>query len=102
MNSDPSSVIQARSNLYIHLLNWPSDLAGKFGATDVQQQRTIVITQVNRILHVPRPSGSLTQPRGVAMVSFILNRNPMISVIKGPRGIYIAIDTILAQFQADY
>lgn len=93
MNSDPSSVIQARSNLYLHRLNSLSDLAGKFGATDVQQQRMIVKTQVNKILHVPRPSGSLTQPRGVGMVSFILNINLMNSVIKGQRGLYIAIES---------
>lgn len=94
MNSDPSSVIQARSNLYLHLLNSPSDLAGKFGATDVQQQRMIVTTQVNKIPHVPRPSGSLTQPRGVGMVSFIVDTNLMISIIKGEHGLNIAIKPI--------
>lgn len=93
MNSDPSSVIQARSNLYLHLLNSPSDLAGKFGVTDVQQQRMIVTTQVNKIPHVPRPSGSLTQPCGVGMVSFIVGTNLIISVIKGEWERYIAIES---------
>lgn len=73
INSEPSSARPARSNLYLHLLNVPSDLAGKFGETDVQQQRKIVRTQVDKILHVPRPSGSLTQPRAVGMVSFMFD-----------------------------
>lgn len=62
-NSDPSSAIQARSNLYLHFLNVPSDLAGRFGDTDVQQQRMMVRMQVDKMFHVPLPSGSGTHSR---------------------------------------
>jgi hypothetical protein len=51
----------------------PSDGAGRFGDTDVQQQRMIVRTQVDKMPHVPLPSGSGTQSRVVVILSFMID-----------------------------
>jgi hypothetical protein len=62
-NSGPKSPIQARSILSRNRSVGPSFFDGILGQTDVQQHKNMVNKQVEIMVHVPRPSGSWTQPR---------------------------------------
>jgi hypothetical protein len=80
-NSGPRIASSARWILSLKRAHVPSDLAGMFGHTEVQQHREMVSRQVDRILHEPRPLGSSTQPRvDVIVVVFIADEMSMAAV----------------------